>query len=72
MEAFTGLIPDHWIAWITFAVTVCAALTTVLPPPKPESGAAYRIVYNLLQWIALNLGRAKNAQDSPGNPKPRP
>lgn len=74
MDALTGLIPEHWIAWLTFVVTVCAALTTVLPPPKSDSGTIYRIIYNVLQWVALNLGRAKNAQDTPNLSisKPRP
>lgn len=63
MDALQGILPDSWLAWLTAAVTICAAVTVVLPAPKDDSGAVYRAVYRVIQWIALNLGRAKNAED---------
>lgn len=63
MEALQGVVPDSWLAWITAAVAICAAITVVLPAPKEGGNAVYRAVYRVIQWVALNLGRAKNAQD---------
>lgn len=63
MDALQGIIPDSWLAWITAAVTVCAAAAAVLPAPGENSGRAYRAAYRLIQWVALNLGKARNAQD---------
>lgn len=65
MDALQGIIPDHWLAWITAFVTICAAITVILPAPQPTSRTLYRVVYNMLQWVALNLGKARNAQDVP-------
>lgn len=63
MEILQGIVPDSWLAWITLAVTICAAITTVLPAPKPEAGTLHKAVYALIQWVAFNLGKAKNEQD---------
>ncbi len=63
MESLTGIVPDTWLAWLTALVTLCAAVTTALPPPGEHSGPAYKAMYRILQWIALNFGRAKNAND---------
>ena len=63
MDALHGIIPVSGLAWITAAVTVCAAGAAVLPAPGENSGRAYRAAYRLIQWVALNLGKARNAQD---------
>lgn len=63
MDALQGLLPDTWVTWITVIVTACAAVAVALPAPKEKSGVAYRTVYRIIQWVALNLGKAKNAQD---------
>lgn len=63
MQVLEGLLPDTWLAWITAVVTVCAAVTVVLPPPGENGNIVYRVIYRAIQWVALNLGKAKNAQD---------
>lgn len=64
MDALQGLVPDSWLAWITAAVTICAAVTVVLPAPKEGGSKVYSAVYRLIQWVGLNMGKAKNAQDA--------
>lgn len=64
MDTLYPLLPEHWLGWITIIVTICAALATVLPVPAQSSTAVYRGVYAVIQWIAFNLGKARNAQDS--------
>lgn len=49
------------IPYILAAGAVCAAVATVLPAPKPTSGKAYVILYTAINWMALNVGHAKNA-----------
>lgn len=63
LDAFRGIIPEHWIVGLTVVVTICAALATALPAPKPASSTVYRTIYAVIQWIACNFGKAKNAQD---------
>ncbi len=63
MDILTGLVSETWIACITAFVTCCAAISVALPPPGESSGKAYKTIYRVVQWIALNFGRAKNAGD---------
>ena len=43
---------------------VCAAVAALLPAPSEQSGTAYRVLYKLLNLLAVNVGRAKNADDA--------
>ena len=43
---------------------VCAAVAALLPAPSEESGAVYRVLYRLLNLLAVNVGRARNADDA--------
>ncbi len=63
MDALQGLVPDTWLAWITAVVTICAAVTVVLPAPKEGGSKLYSATYRIIQWVGLNMGKAKNAQD---------
>lgn len=53
------------------ACLVASGLALGLPAPGTTSGTAYRVGYGLVQWLALNKGRATNAQDV-NAPKPTP
>lgn len=61
MSLLEGMLPESALTWVTFAVTVCAALAVAMPAPKDGGNAVYKWIYTLVQWIALNVGRAKNA-----------
>ena len=63
MDALQGLLPDTWFSWLTAVVALCALITTRLPAPGDNSNAVYRLAYRVIQWVAFNLGKAKNAQD---------
>ena len=43
---------------------VCAAVSALLPAPVEDSNVVYRWVYKLLNWLAMNIGKAKNADDA--------
>lgn len=68
LEMLRGVLPDSAFACLTAAVAVCAAAAMLLPAPRPESGRLYRLVYTLINWVACNLGRARNAQDARRKP----
>ena len=59
-----GLLPESTMTWITFAITLCAAMAVALPAPKYGGNSIYRAVYTAVQWIGLNVGRAKNASSA--------
>ena len=67
MEALESILPEHLLIWVTTIVAICAAIATVLPAPKESSNVVYRAVYRVIQWVALNLGKAKNSEDPKSN-----
>ena len=58
-----GMLPESALTWVTFAVTICAAMAVAMPAPKDGGNAIYNWIYTAVQWIALNVGRAKNASN---------
>jgi hypothetical protein len=50
------------LPYITAAVAICAAVATVLPRPAAGGNGAYRILYAVVNFIAFNLGKARNAE----------
>lgn len=51
------------VPYVALASLAASAAATVLPAPGPDSNGVYRAGYGLVQWLALNKGRASNAQD---------
>ena len=64
-DAGTDIGGDTLALAASLAGTVCALLATVLPTPDENSNIILRLLYRLIQWVALNFGKAKNAQDTP-------
>jgi len=61
-----------YLPYLTLAVTIGAALATVLPPPPTSGGflaTLYGVVYHAVSWAALNKGQAANA-NAPSSAKP--
>ena len=56
-------LPDNVMLLLTGIMTICASLATFLPPIKADSSSFYSSFYKFIQFLALNLGHAKNAQD---------
>ena len=55
------------LPYVTAAVAICAALATVLPRPTTETNGVYRAFYTVVNFIAFNIGKARNA--APTDPK---
>ena len=45
-------------------IGVCAAVAALLPTPGEKSGKIYRALYAALNLLAVNVGKAKNADDA--------
>lgn len=52
-----------FLPYIALVITIGAAVATILPAPVSTSGVWYQMLYRGVQWLALNAGHAKNAED---------
>lgn len=53
---------DNWFVTLTTAVTIAAAITALTPTTKDDKVVSK--IKGFLNVIALNVGNAKNAEDS--------
>lgn len=60
IQAIWSSLPDSWLVYVTAVVAMCAAICTVLPAPKEDGSKVYKVFYQAMQWIALNIGKARN------------
>lgn len=49
-----------YLPYIPIVIAIGAAVGVVLPAPKPKASSAYRVLYWIVQWCALNKGHAVN------------
>ena len=68
MEEFINQFFGSYAALVLSVIGVCAALAALLPAPSNDSNAVYKVVYKILNFLAANIGKAKNASDV--NPQP--
>ncbi|PPQ27080.1 hypothetical protein [Rhodopila globiformis] len=60
------------LPYVTAVIAVCAALATVLPHPAAGGNSLYRAFYAAVNFIAFNVGKARNAAPSaPTQPAPK-
>ena len=52
------------IPYATLAIAVAAVIATALPPPAMPAQGWYPVLYHAINWLALNVGRARN-RDAP-------
>jgi hypothetical protein len=60
-QTLLAAIPTAWVPYVTFAITVGAALGACLPPPKQPVSGWYPAVYGIANWLGFNFGHARNA-----------
>ena len=68
LDAMTQLmayLPASWEGKAMLAITICTILASVLPPPTNRTNPLYRILYNTVNAIAFNFGRARNLNAPP-------
>jgi|TARA_R110002167_G_scaffold316548_1_gene522210 hypothetical protein len=58
MDIIFQLIQDNpWFGVVTAFIAFASALTAATPTPK--EGAFLSKVYTVIDWVALNIGKAK-------------
>lgn len=58
-EQLTSLVSNETLVYITGGAMMVAALMTMLPKPENETGV-YFYIYKVLNFIAMNFGKASN------------
>lgn len=59
-----GWLPESWGQWITFVVTICAAISAVWPRPADDANVVVRFLYTVVNALGFNAGKAQNADDA--------
>lgn len=63
MEAFINDLFGSYAGLVLSLMGVCAAVAALLPAPAEGGSVIYRVLYKLLNVLAVNVGKAKNADD---------
>ena len=59
MDAIIQLIQNNpWWGVVASAIALASAITAATPTPK--KGTLWARVYGLVDWLALNVGKAKD------------
>ncbi len=59
MEVILKLIEDNpWFGVLTAAIAFASAITAATPTPK--KGTFWAKIYSLIDWAAINIGKAKD------------
>jgi|TARA_B100001939_G_scaffold313138_1_gene296758 hypothetical protein len=59
MEVILKLIEDNpWFGVLTAAIALASAITAATPTPK--KGTIWAKIYALIDWAAINIGKAKD------------
>lgn len=64
VAAVIGWLPASWEGWVTFVVTVCAAVSAIWPRPAETASPVVRFLYVTVNALGFNAGRARNADDA--------
>ena len=59
-----GWLPESWGQWVTFIVTICAAISAVWPRPDDDANVVVRFLYTVVNALGFNAGKAQNADDA--------
>ena len=62
IELLNSYLGDSWIAYVTAAVTIFSAIAAVTP--TPAEGSIWAKVYKVVDFVALNVGKAKDKADT--------
>lgn len=64
MTEFINDVFGSYAGLVLSLMGVCAAVSALLPAPSESSSAWYRVLYRVLNFFAVNVGKAKNADDA--------
>lgn len=62
MDILIKLLEDNpWFGVVTAAIALASAVAAATPTPK--KGSIWAKIYGLIDWAALNIGKAKDKAD---------
>ena len=65
-QLFVSVFGDYWGAVvISLLCTASAIAAAFMSAPTETSGAFYKVVYRFVNALAINVGKAKNADEVP-------
>ena len=64
LASLLALLPESWEGWITLTVTVCAVVSACWPRPADDAPGLVRLLYTVVNALACNAGKARNADDA--------
>lgn len=65
-QLFVSVFGDYWGAVvISLLCTASAIAAAFMSAPTETSGSFYKVVYRFVNALAVNVGKAKNADDVP-------
>ena len=67
MEEIINELFGSYAALALSVMGVCAALAAFLPAPGAGASVFYRVLYRVLNVLAANVGRTRNAVDVAGH-----
>ena len=68
-QLFVSVFGEYWGAVvISLICTVSAISAAFMSAPTETSGVLYQIVYRFVNALAVNVGKAKNADEVSPNP----
>jgi len=70
MDYILQLIQDQsWFSIVTGVIALASAIAAVTPTPKP--GSVWAKVYAVIDFLAINFGRAKEKSEAKEGEKPQ-
>ena len=63
MEEIVNSVFGSYAGLVLSLMGVCAAVAALLPAPGEDAGTFYRVLYKVLNLLAVNVGKARNADD---------
>lgn len=64
-QLFSSVFGEYWGAVIiSLLCTMSAIFAAFMSAPSEKSGSFYKLVYKTVNALAINVGKAKNADDA--------
>lgn len=64
MEEIITEVFGSYAGLVLAVMGLCAAVAALLPAPGEQASTLYRVVYAVLNRLAMNVGKARNADDA--------
>ncbi len=57
------IFSENWELFVPVIVSIAAFIAVFLKAPEADSSTIYRLIYNIVNYLAFNFGKAKNADE---------